>query len=271
MSSLKAKAKELQSKDTEIKVMKKSFVKPHMTKTKQGKIVPRKGFERKDRPKYAEDIWPQPGKGGWLKEKDTFVKDKRGVLHNIKYLDPQKLKQGLFLGEYEPAKYSHEKRFAKSFIKPHMTKTKLGRIVPVVGFERKQERIRRWTEEFSQGVKELKGFYEKAPQEDKKFWRGELDVATNALSNWKSGEYEMAHQQIQGMEPESREFLPQSVVGYLKGRVVKHLIYIENLNKGAATCPYDGKSAVQLRRYYQAPYWIREFKCKSGHVFQVQG
>ena len=37
---------------------------------------------------------------------------------------------------------------------------------------------------------------------------------------------------------------------------------------GGGVCPHDGKRGVYLRRYYQVPYWIREYKCPSGHIFQ---
>jgi hypothetical protein len=57
----------------------------------------------------------------------------------------------------------------------------------------------------------------------------------------------------------------------LEKSMTYYVVQIDDLEKSANTCPYDGSQAVQLRRYYQAPYWIREFKCKKGHVFHVQG
>lgn len=37
---------------------------------------------------------------------------------------------------------------------------------------------------------------------------------------------------------------------------------------GDATCPYDNLNGVQLRRFKQGAFWIREFKCPRGHVWQ---
>jgi hypothetical protein len=43
----------------------------------------------------------------------------------------------------------------------------------------------------------------------------------------------------------------------------------EGLKKsGDATCPYDNLNGVQLRRFKQGAFWIREFKCPRGHVWQ---
>lgn len=42
----------------------------------------------------------------------------------------------------------------------------------------------------------------------------------------------------------------------------------DNLGKSGGICPHDGKRGVYLRRYYQAPYWLREYKCPAGHIFQ---
>lgn len=34
------------------------------------------------------------------------------------------------------------------------------------------------------------------------------------------------------------------------------------------TCPYDGLSGIQLRRFKQGAFWVREFRCPRGHVWQ---
>ena len=60
----------------------------------------------------AKDIIPR-------KKKDTFVRDRQGVVRNTKFIDAKKLRQGFFSGEYEPVKYSHEARFGKAFPGQH--------------------------------------------------------------------------------------------------------------------------------------------------------
>ncbi len=41
----------------------------------------------------------------------------------------------------------------------------------------------------------------------------------------------------------------------------------EEVKKSGGKCPFDGKQGVYLRRFYQSPYWMREYKCPKGHVF----
>lgn len=42
----------------------------------------------------------------------------------------------------------------------------------------------------------------------------------------------------------------------------------EKLEKSSGKCPYCGKTSVLIRRFKNGPYWMREFKCSNGHVFQ---
>ena len=44
--------------------------------------------------------------------------------------------------------------------------------------------------------------------------------------------------------------------------------YEEVRKAGDATCPYDGQNGVQLRRFKQGAFWIREFRCPKGHIWQ---
>jgi len=126
----------------------------------------------------------------------------------------------------------NEETMKKAFVKPHMTKTKQGRIVPVKGFARKQDRIKQWTAAFEAGVKKLADEHERADYgDDKRFWAGEHHLAASALDNWRRGEYEAAHKQIKSMEPESRDFVPVGIRNYLKGRIDKCLIYMDNLEE----------------------------------------
>jgi hypothetical protein len=42
----------------------------------------------------------------------------------------------------------------------------------------------------------------------------------------------------------------------------------KQFKKSGGRCPFDGRQGVYLRRFFQAPYWIREYKCPKGHIFQ---
>jgi GNAT superfamily N-acetyltransferase len=39
-------------------------------------------------------------------------------------------------------------------------------------------------------------------------------------------------------------------------------------SSGDYECPYDGLPGVQLRRFKQGAFWVREFRCSRGHVWQ---
>ena len=63
------------------------------------------------------------------------------------------------------------------------------------------------------------------------------------------------------------------VVQQIKQGGYKPAIKIDEVNEevrkaGDATCPYDGMNGVQLRRFKQGAFWIREFRCPKGHVWQ---
>ena len=55
---------------------------------------------------------------------------------------------------------------------------------------------------------------------------------------------------------------------YVIEKGVKKSEVIELKKSGDATCPYDNLNGVQLRRFKQGAFWVREFRCPRGHVWQ---
>jgi Fe-S-cluster containining protein len=42
------------------------------------------------------------------------------------------------------------------------------------------------------------------------------------------------------------------------------------LEKSGGKCPIDGSQGVLLRRYKEGVYWVREYRCRKGHIFSEQ-
>jgi hypothetical protein len=53
---------------------------------------------------------------------------------------------------------------------------------------------------------------------------------------------------------------------YLDCKWKKALFFHVILEKAGDKCPSCGRTGVQLRRFKEGPYWIREFKCANGHI-----
>ncbi len=73
----------------------------------------------------------------------------------------------------------------------------------------------------------------------------------------------------EGLElPEGAEEPPvPPAIGYKNKKEENPKKKEEEVKKSGGKCPFDGKQGVYLRRFYQSPYWMREYKCPKGHVF----